>query len=184
MTFSARTFSASLATLTLASLLSLPAAAQPTAAPAHPHAAHQQHMQQRQADRLEHMKTLLQLQPQQQAAWERYTQAIQITPRDATPAPAAAKHPIGTLERLDHAKQLRQKRTTAAEQRDQATRTFYASLNASQQKAFDTLHSRKGPRNGKKFGHHSHQQHPHDQQRSKAGMRHHAPQAPAASAAP
>lgn len=187
MTFSVRTLGTSLATLTLASLLSLPAAAQPTTAPAHPHAAHQQHMLQRHAERLEHMKTLLQLQPQQHAAWERYVQAIQPQPRNTQATPNAEKRNLTTLERLDRTKQLREARTAAAEQRDHATRTFYAGLNTSQQKAFDALHTRMGPRDshGKKAGHHRHMQPPHGLHHGHPGVQHHrAPQAPAAPIVP
>ncbi len=46
---------------------------------------------------------------------------------------------MNTLQRLDAKAQMRQQHHGHGEQRDQATRTFYNSLNAAQQKAFDSL---------------------------------------------
>lgn len=99
-----------------------------------------QYLQQRQAQRWERMKNLLQLQPQQQAAWDAYVAAMQ--PPVPTPPQADAKHPkdMTTLERLDWKAQMRKTHQKNADQRDQATRKFYTSLNPQQQKAFDSLH--------------------------------------------
>lgn len=96
--------------------------------------------QQKQAQRLDRMKNLLQLQPQQQGAWDAYVAAMQ--PSAPTPPQAEEKHPkdMTTLERLDWKAQMRKTHQKNADQRDQATRKFYSSLNAQQQKAFDTLH--------------------------------------------
>ena len=96
------------------------------------HARHQEKHQQH----WERQKNLLQLQPQQQAQWEAYVAAMQPPPRVAP-----AKHPkdMNTLERLDWKAQMRTSHQKHAERRDQATRSFYASLNAQQQKAFDSL---------------------------------------------
>ena len=96
------------------------------------HARHQEKHQQH----WERQKNLLQLQPQQQAQWEAYVAAMQPPPRVAP-----AKHPkdMNTLERLDWKAQMRTSHQKNAERRDQATRSFYASLNAQQQKAFDSL---------------------------------------------
>ncbi len=99
-----------------------------------------QYFQQKQAQRWERMKNLLQLQPQQQAAWDAYVAAMQ--PPVPTPPQAGTKHPkdMTTLERLDWKAQMRKTHQKNADQRDQATRKFYTSLNAQQQKAFDSLH--------------------------------------------
>ena len=96
------------------------------------HARHQEKQQQH----WERQKNLLQLQPQQQAQWEAYVAAMQPLARVAP-----AKHPkdMNTLERLDWKAQMRTSHQKHAERRDQATRSFYASLNAQQQKAFDSL---------------------------------------------
>lgn len=99
-----------------------------------------QYLQQKRAQRWERMKNLLQLQPQQQAAWDAYVAAMQTSV--PTPPQAGAKHPkdMTTLERLDWKAQMRKTHQKNAEQREQATRKFYNSLNAQQQKAFDSLH--------------------------------------------
>lgn len=122
---------------------------------------------QRHAERMEHLKTVLQIQPNQQADWEKYVQAI--TPEKRT-KPAGQQRPdlrkLTTPERLDLAQKLRQERSAKAEQREQATRSFYASLNPSQQKAFDAIATeRHGKRSmhkaghGKRFGGHHHGSH-------------------------
>ncbi|MDH1764124.1 Spy/CpxP family protein refolding chaperone [Comamonas aquatica] len=139
-----RSLTAAVAAAALAGAFALPASAQPaapTAGPAAtaPAARHQApDFAKRHAERTERMKTLLQLQPNQQAAWDKYVQATTPQPR-----PAADERPdlrkLTTPERLDLAQKMRKEHTAHAEQRDQATRSFYNSLNASQQKAFDEL---------------------------------------------
>ena len=128
-------------------LLASAAMAQEAPQPSAPTYAAQQHnrqqqdkthyLQQKQTQRWERMKNLLQLQPQQQAAWDTYVAAMQPAAR-----PQAQKHPkdMTTLERLEWKSQMRKTYQQNAEQRDQATRKFYTSLNAQQQKAFDSLH--------------------------------------------
>lgn len=143
-----RTLTTAFAAAALAGSFSLAANAQPAPAPSattsHAAAHHGQRakpvdLAQRHADRSERLKTILQLQPNQQAAWAQYVQAT--TP--AHRARAAGERPdlrkLTTPERLDLAQNLRKERTAQAEQREQATRSFYASLSTSQQKAFDTL---------------------------------------------
>ena len=95
------------------------------------------------AERTERLKTLLQLQPNQQAAFDKYVKAITPEPRnqadkDSRPDPRK----MTTPERLDLAQKLRKERMAQAEQREQATRSFYSSLNASQQKVFDEVSMR------------------------------------------
>ncbi len=58
--------------------------------------------------------------------------------RPAWPRPNIPKD-MNTLERFDWKAQMRTSHQKHAERRDQATRSFYASLNAQQQKAFDSL---------------------------------------------
>ena len=91
------------------------------------------------AERNERLKTILQLQPQQEAAWEQYVKATTPAPRAERQAPRADLRKLTTPERLDLAQKMRKEHTAHAEQRDQATRSFYNSLNPSQQKAFDEL---------------------------------------------
>ncbi|MBD9403015.1 Spy/CpxP family protein refolding chaperone [Comamonas sp. CMM02] len=94
------------------------------------------------AERTERMKTLLQIQPNQQAAWDKYAKAITPEPRTKAHGERADLRKLTTPERLDLAQKLRKERSAKAEQRDQATRSFYSSLNPSQQKAFDELTAR------------------------------------------
>lgn len=98
-----------------------------------------QRHEQMQAQHLERMKNLLQLQPEQQAAWEAYAASMHRQPGHMALAAKTDWDAMNTLQRLDAQAQMRQQHHADAEQRDQATRTFYNSLNAAQQKAFDSL---------------------------------------------
>lgn len=164
-----RTLTAALAATALVGAFSLSAQAQTAPAPtaAAPQAAAAQHgtrakpvdFAQRHAQRSEHLKTILQLQPNQQAAWDKYVQSTTPTPRAKPSADRVDVRKLTTPERLDLAQKLRKERTAKAEQREQATRSFYASLNASQQKAFDAVtahhprpHHKAGQR-GQRMGH-------------------------------
>lgn len=110
----------------------------------------QQHRAEKGTQHWERMKNILQLQPKQQADWDAYVAAMQ--PQKPQARPELAKHPkdMTTLERLDWKAQMRKTHQQNAEQRDQATRKFYRSLSAQQQKAFDSMHldkkMHKGPR--------------------------------------
>ncbi len=99
----------------------------------------QQRHENRQAQHLERMKNLLQLQPEQQAAWQAYVTSVHSHPRHMALVAKTDWQAMNTLQRLDAQAQMRQQHHADAEQRDQATRTFYNSLNAAQQKAFDSL---------------------------------------------
>lgn len=188
MTRIPRTLTAALAATALVGAFSLSAHAQSTptptattsqAAPQHGPRAQPVDAAQRHAQRSEQLKTILQLQPSQQAAWNAYVQAT--TP--GHPAQARAERPdlrtMTTPERLDLAKKLRTERTAKAEQREQATRSFYASLNASQQKAFDAVSVQRHGRHA--AGGHKHRMgHAQGHHHGPAGMKHAAPLAPAA----
>lgn len=117
-----------------------------------PHAHHAPHLQQRQQrhqqmheQHLTRMKNLLQITPQQQAAWDAYVAAAHSGPQKMTSRPKADWHNMNTLQRLDARAQMRQEHQAAAQQRDQATRTFYNSLSSAQQKAFDSLPTQQRP---------------------------------------
>lgn len=160
-----RTLTAVIATAALAGTFALSAQAQPapaaatSAAPiAHQHGqrAKPVDMAQRHAERTERLKTILQIQPNQQAAWDKYVQAITPQPRAKAEGERPDLRKLTTPERLDLAQKLRKERVAKAEQREQATRSFYSSLSNSQQKAFDELTAQR------------HAKH-------KAGKRHHGP---------
>ena len=120
-------------------------ASQPEHRPGHPH---QRHKAEHSAQRLERMKNLLQLQPEQQAAWDTYVASVHQHSKKMEQAHKADWKNMNTLQRLDAKAQMRKEHLVTEEQRDQATRTFYNSLNSAQQKAFDSL-----PMGGKHRGH-------------------------------
>ena len=140
------TLTAAIAVAALAGSFSLSASAQavtpqgPAAqqtAPHHGHRAKPVDFAKFHAERADRLKTLLQLQPNQQAAWDKYVKATTPAPRAKPAGERPDLRKLSTPERLDLAQKLRKERAAHAEQRDQATRAFYSSLNSSQQKAFD-----------------------------------------------
>ena len=155
-----RTFATAIAAAALLGTAAFSAHAQPQTAaapaaqtaPAHAHKAQKVDLAQRHAQRMDHLKTVLQI---QQAAWDKYVKAITPEPRakaDRQQRPDLRK--LSTPERLDLAQQLRKERNAKAEQREQATRSFYASLNPSQQKAFDAISAQRHSKSAKhKEGH-------------------------------
>lgn len=124
------------------------------------------------AHRMERVKTLLQLNPSQESAWQKYVEATRPEARHAQPRgerPDWSK--LTTPERIEKMQQLRKERNAKIEQRENATKAFYASLNPAQQKAFDVAQPAHGhfKHKGKHQGEHrmGHKpQHHHD---------HHAP---------
>lgn len=154
--------SAIVATTVLGFAMALPAAAQTAPAPeasAKPTAQtecrgsgfrHQKHhggkrhmdeaqRAQHHARRMEHLQTLLQLQPGQQAAWDSFVAAHQPKMRPAIQRPAGQE--LTTPQRIERRQQMRQQYMAAVQAREQATLAFYKALNPAQQKAFDALHS-------------------------------------------
>ena len=98
--------------------------------PALDHAAmHAQHM--------ERVKPLLQLTAAQESAWKKYVEATRPAERKAPRMDREAFSKLTTPQRIDQAQSLRKERNAAIEQRENATKAFYASLNPAQQKAFD-----------------------------------------------
>ncbi|MFO6420472.1 Spy/CpxP family protein refolding chaperone [Hylemonella sp. W303a] len=91
--------------------------------------------------RLAELKASLKLTPSQTSAWETFQAAVKPPAREAranregSPREDWAK--LKTPERLDRMRTLRQERDAAATRREEATKTFYASLSAEQQKTFD-----------------------------------------------
>lgn len=153
---------AAVATALLASM-SLPSFAQTTApatdaaattqtAPAH----HKAHHGDKRGDRMEHMKqrieklkTNLKLTPAQETAWTTYAASMKPTERPARmDREAFAK--LTTPQRIDKMREMREHRHAEMDRRADATKAFYAQLNADQQKTFDaeTLRMHHG------FGHH------------------------------
>ena len=84
------------------------------------------------------LKARLKLTPAQEAAWTTFVAAHKM------PADMMAKRPdraalekLTTPERLERMKALRGQHMAAMDQRDEATREFYATLTPEQQKVFD-----------------------------------------------
>lgn len=107
------------------------------------------------AARTEQLKTILQIQPNQEAAWDKYVKAITPEPRNLANAERPDLRNMTTPERLDLKQKLRTERMAKVVQREQATLSFYNSLSSSQQKAFDALNAeRRGMHkagNGQRF---------------------------------
>jgi protein CpxP len=84
------------------------------------------------------LKARLKLTPAQEGAWTTLLAAHKM------PADVMAKRPdpdalekLSTPERLERMKALRSQHMAAMDQRDEATKVFYAALTAEQQKVFD-----------------------------------------------
>lgn len=148
-TFRRTLASAAAATALLASF-ALPSYAQ-TAAPAAPAAAtapkHDRAMH-KHGDRMEHMqqriaklKADLKLTPAQETAWNTYAATFKPGERpQRMEREDFAK--LTTPQRIDKMREMRAQRAADADRRGEATKAFYAQLDASQQKTFDaaTLH--------------------------------------------
>jgi hypothetical protein len=107
-------------------------AAAPCHAAQHRHEGFKMHAERR----AKAIQARLKLTPEQEGAWATYMAAMKL--------PAGFKRPdraqiaaLATPERLDMIRELRQQRESWFTQRDNATRTFYASLSVEQKKIFD-----------------------------------------------
>jgi protein CpxP len=116
----------------------------------------QQHMQQRHQRRMDGLKRILQVTPQQEGAWNNWAAAMR-------PVPKAQQHHnreefarMATPERLDRMRQMRAQRNAEQDRRADATKAFYAQLTGPQQKAFDEVSlkylAKRGHR-GERHGH-------------------------------
>lgn len=96
--------------------------------------------------RMADLHASLKLTSAQTPAWETYHAALKPPVRTAQAGREDSQREewakLKTPERLDRLRAGRQERDTTAAQREEATRTFYATLNAEQQKTFDarTVH--------------------------------------------
>lgn len=145
-----------------------PAAASAQSQPG-PHAGHHgknRHdpakMQARIAQHQAELKAKLKLTPAQEGAWTAFTASMQPPVHGARPDRAAMKaefDKLTTPERIDRMRALRTQRmaemNAAMDKRGDATKTFYAALNADQQKVFDSQRmGRGGKGHGGHHGHH------------------------------
>jgi hypothetical protein len=114
-------------------------------------------MEARMAKRNTDLRAKLKITAAQEGAWTAYTAAMK------PPANMMNQHPdraemtkLTTPERIEKMKSLRNQHhtdmMTAMDQRDEATKTFYAALSAEQKKTFDSEHSRMGGHHGDNHG--------------------------------
>lgn len=119
-------------------------------------------MQARIAQHQAELKAKLKLTPAQEGAWTAFTASMQPPVHGARPDRAAMKaefDKLTTPERIDRMRALRTQRmaemNAAMDKRGDATKTFYAALNADQQKVFDSQRmGRGGKGHGGHHGHH------------------------------
>jgi protein CpxP len=110
-------------------------------------------MQQMMAKRQDDLKAKLKLAPTQEAAWTTYTGAMKppAAPMAAHPDRAAMEK-MTTPERIDFMKTMRAARDVEMNKRADATKAFYATLNAEQKKVFDAEHMNHGGKRGGRHG--------------------------------
>jgi hypothetical protein len=85
--------------------------------------------------RLNDLKQKLQIAAGQEPAWTSFANAMQPAPRQRPDREAIAR--MSTPDRLDHMRALRDQRNAEMDRRADATKAFYAQLNAEQKKTFD-----------------------------------------------
>jgi hypothetical protein len=96
----------------------------------------QAHWQERMAQRAAELKAQLKLSPEQEQDWARYLEALKPAQPPVRPDPRELAR-LSTPERLERMRALRQQRDAEMQRREEATRSFYATLNAEQKKVFD-----------------------------------------------
>ncbi|MBV8619862.1 MAG: Spy/CpxP family protein refolding chaperone [Curvibacter sp.] len=120
--------------------------ATPAAAPATPAPMAQGHehhgpsparMQAMFAKHLEKLKAKLKITPEQEGAWSTFTDAIKPPSNPPAHPDHAEWAKLTTPERIDRMQAMHSARAAEMSKRADATKTFYAALNADQQKVFD-----------------------------------------------
>lgn len=113
------------------------------------------------AQRAAALKAQLKLAPEQEPAWNSFVAAMKPDAKTMPKHPAREElDKLSTPERIDKMRTLRDQQhadmSAAMDKRDQATKTFYTTLNAEQKKTFDAQHlrmgghDRQGPQRGTK----------------------------------
>lgn len=117
---------------------------------------------QREADaakRMGELKAKLQITADQEGAWTAFTTAMKPPTHMNHQRPDRAElAKLSTPERIDKMRALRTQhmaeRTAAMDKREDATKLFYAALNADQKKTFDAEHARMSHHHGGHRGEH------------------------------
>jgi periplasmic protein CpxP/Spy len=99
-------------------------------------------MGERHAKHLAELKAKLKLEPGQEAAWNTFAQSMQPPAKAAAHPDRAALEKLTTPERIDQMQAHRATRDANMKKHGDATKTFYATLNADQKKVFDAETSR------------------------------------------
>lgn len=117
-------------------------------------------MEQMMAKRAADLKAKLKITPAQEGAWTAFTTSMKPSGdmMKSHQTDRAEMEKLSTPERIDKMHALRTQRMTemnaAMDKREEATKTFYATLTADQKKVFDAEHSRMGSRHGGDHGTH------------------------------
>ena len=117
-------------------------------------------MGERHAKHLAELKDRLKLEAGQESAWATFAQSMQAPARPIAGPERAAMQKLTTPERIDQMQAFKAQRDAEMQKRADATKIFYASLNAEQKKIFDAETARAmqgmGSRMGHAGGHHGH----------------------------
>ena len=117
-------------------------------------------MQQKMAERQAAFKAELKLTPEQEPAWNAFIARTQPQTRPARQGSREDWSKLTTPQRLDKMQALKAERDAAMTKRVDAIKSFYATLNADQQKVFDSKRLAGFQRAGMHRGHgHRHQHH-------------------------
>lgn len=101
---------------------------------------HAKHAQ-RQAERMAKFKQSLALTPAQEGAWNDFSASMQKR-NDFARLGHGDMEKLTTPERIDRMRAMRAQRSAAMDQREDATKAFYAQLQPAQQKTFDQASAR------------------------------------------
>ena len=109
------------------------------------------------AKHIDALKAKLKITAAQEGAWTTFTTAMKPANRAEMKRPDRAElDKLPTPERIDKMRALRNERMAAMnaemDKREDATKAFYATLNADQKKAFDSAHARMGRHHGEHRG--------------------------------
>lgn len=116
-------------------------------------------MQQKMAERQAAFKAELKLTPEQEPAWNAFIARTQPQARPVRQGSREDWSQLTTPQRLDKMQALKAERDTAMAKRVDAIKSFYASLNADQQKVFDSKRLAGFQRAGMHRGHGHHHRH-------------------------
>jgi periplasmic protein CpxP/Spy len=111
-----------------------------------------EHMAQRHAQHLAELKSQLKLQADQENAWATFAQSMQPPAQAPARRDPAALEKMSTPERLDQMQAHKAQHDAQMQKHIEATKTFYANLNAEQKKVFD----KESARFMRGMGEHSH----------------------------